>query len=80
MYKSLYNFEQIYYTNIASKNKNAAAFAVALRLFKKWWQEFPLIHVGDELPHLVKCCEVSILIIKVVTSNADCKTKSRNKI
>lgn len=32
MYKSLYNFEQIYYTNIASKNKNAAAFAVALKL------------------------------------------------
>lgn len=49
------------------------------KYFKKWWQEFPLIHVGDELPHLVKCCEVSILI-KVVTNSADCKTKSRNKI
>lgn len=32
------------------------------------------------MPHLVKCCEVSILIIKVVTSNADCKTKPCNII
>lgn len=48
--------------------------------FKLQWQGFPLIHVGEELPHLAKCCEVSILIIKVVTSNADCKVKPCNKI
>lgn len=35
MYKSLYNFEQIQYTNIASENKNAAAKAAALRLFNR---------------------------------------------
>lgn len=26
--------------------------------FKKTWQEFPLIHVGDELPQILGCANV----------------------
>ena len=59
---------------------NRGQFFYGSKYFKKWWQEFPLIHVGDELPHLARRCKVSILTIKVVTNSADCKTKSRNKI
>lgn len=28
------------------------------RFFKKTWQEFPLIYVGDELPQILGCANV----------------------